>query len=139
MRRYGFAASGSAARELAAACADSGLELVLTVRLEDARQRHRLDTAAELIGADVRALVRAHAEVRLLVTAADRALVEEVHFGATPEEAARIRWDVSWIWGPPEDHVAQLFRTVGRDRFVLGTHFPFRLPESALAKLELAS
>lgn len=136
---YGFTASGSAARELAAACADSGLELVLTVRLEDERQRHRLDTAAELIGADVRALVRAHPEVRLLVTAADRALVEEVHFGATPEEAARIRWDVSWIWGPPEDHLAQLFRTVGRDRFVLGTHFPFRLPESALAKLELAS
>jgi len=86
----------------------------------------------------VRALVRAHPEVRLLVTAADRALVEEVHFGATPEEAARIRWDVSWIWGPPEDHLAQLFRTVGRERFVLGTHFPFRLPESALAKLELS-
>ncbi|OGT97238.1 MAG: hypothetical protein A3I79_04905, partial [Gemmatimonadetes bacterium RIFCSPLOWO2_02_FULL_71_11] len=135
---YGFAASESAARELAAACADSGLELVLTVRLEDERQRHWLDTAAELIGADVRALVRAHPEVRLLVTAADRALVEEVHFGATPEEAARIRWDVSWIWGPPEDHLAQLFRTVGRERFVLGTHFPFRLPESALAKLELS-
>jgi hypothetical protein len=27
---------------------------------------------------------------------------------------------------------------VGRDRFVLGTHFPFRLPEAAVAKLELS-
>lgn len=136
---YGFAASGGAARELAAACADAELELVLTVRLEDVRQRHRLDTAADLIGADLRALVRTHAGVRLLVTNGDRALVEEVHFGATPEEAARIRWDVSWIWGPPEDHLAHLFRTVGRDRFVFGTHFPFRLPESALARLELSA
>lgn len=136
---YGFAASGGAAHQLAAACADSGLQLVLTVRLEDARQRHRLDSAADLIGADVRALVRAHAGVRLLVTNADRALVEEVQFGATSEEAARIRWDVSWIWGPPEDHLAHLFRTVGRDQFVFGTHFPFRLPESALARLELSA
>jgi hypothetical protein len=61
-----------------------------------------------------------------------------VHFGSTPDEAARIRWDVSWIWGPPEDHLSTLFRTVGRDRFVLGTHFPFRLPEAALTKLELS-
>jgi hypothetical protein len=135
---YGFGAQGPAARELAAACAGAGLELVLTTRLEDPRQRSRLDVAADLIGADVRALVRAHPEVRLLVTAADRALVEEVHFGSTPEEAARIRWDVSAIWGPPEDHLAHLFRTVGRERFVLGTHFPFRLPESAVVRLELS-
>jgi len=135
---YGFAAAGSAAGEVAGACAASGLELLLTVRLEDGRQRHRLDIAAELIGADVRALVRSDPAVRLLVTAADRALVEEVHFGSTPEQAARIRWDVSGIWGPPEDHLAHLYRTVGRERFVLGTHFPFRLPESALARLELS-
>jgi hypothetical protein len=135
---YGFATSGGAAADLAAACAEAGLELVLTVRLEDERQRSRLDVAGPLIGADVRALVRSHPRVRLLVTAADRALVEEVHFGATPPEAERIRWDVSWIWGPPEDHLSHLFRAVGRERFVLGTHFPFRLPEAALAKLSLA-
>ena len=89
-------------------------------------------------GAAIRAAVRSDSAVRLLVTAADRGIVEEVHFGSTPDEAARIRWDISWIWGPPEDHLSALFRTVGRDRFVLGTHFPFRLPEAALAKLELS-
>jgi hypothetical protein len=135
---YGFDAGGGAMRDLAAGCAEAGLDLVMTVRLEDGRQRHPLDVARDLIGADVRATVRQHPAVRLLVTNADRALVEEVHFGSTPEEAARIRWDVSWIWGPPEDHLAQLFRTVGRGRFVLGTHFPFRLPEAALARLELS-
>jgi hypothetical protein len=134
---FGFDAAGPAMAALCAGCAEAGVELVLTVRFEDARQRHALDVAPDLIGAAVRAAVRADPRVRLLVTAADRALVEEVHFGSTPEEAGRIRWDVSWIWGPPEDHLAQLFRVVGRERFVLGTHFPLRLPEAALTKLEL--
>jgi hypothetical protein len=134
---YGVDPAGRAMAELCAACAEHGLDVVLTIRLEDARQRHPLDVAPELIGAAVRAAVRTDPRVRLLVTAADRALVEEVHFGSTADEAARIRWDVSWIWGPPEDHLATLFRTVGRERFVLGTHFPLRLPEAALTKLEL--
>lgn len=136
---YGFDAGGELMLDLAAACAEAGLELVLTVRLEDGRQRHPLDVARDLIGAEVRAAVRVNPRVHLLVTNADRALVEEVHFGSTPTEASRIRWDVSWIWGPPEDHLAHLLRTLGRDRFVFGTHFPFRLVQAAVAKLELAS
>ena len=135
---YGFGAAGAEMRALAARCADLDLQLILTVRLEDGRQRHRLDVAADLIGADVRAALRAHAGLRLLVTNADRGLIEEAHFGSTPEEAARLCWDIAWLWGPPDDQLAALFRTVGRDRFVFGTHFPFRLPEAALAKLALA-
>jgi predicted TIM-barrel fold metal-dependent hydrolase len=135
---YGFDSAGPEMQALAASCADLDLRLVLTVRVEDGRQRHRLDVAGELIGADVRATVRAHRGLRLVVTNADRGLVEEVHFGATPDEAARVHWDIAWLWGPPEDQLAALFRTVGRDRFVFGTHFPFRLPEAALSKLALA-
>jgi len=135
---YGFDPAGPAMRELAAGCAERELVLVLTVRLEDARQRHRLDLAADLLGADVRATVRAHPALRVLVTNADRALVEEVHFGATPAEAGRLQWDIAGLWGPPDDQLAALRRSVGRDRFVFGTQFPFRLPEAALARLALA-
>jgi predicted TIM-barrel fold metal-dependent hydrolase len=135
---YGFDAAGPEMRALAAWCADLDLQLILTVRIEDGRQRHRLDVAADLLGADVRAAVRAHRGVRLLVTNADRGLVEEVHFGSTPEEAERLHWDIAWLWGPPEDQLATLYHAVGRHRFVFGTHFPFRLPEAALAKLALA-
>jgi hypothetical protein len=135
---FGVDPAGRAMAALCAACATAGLVLVLTVRLEDARQRHPLDVAPDLLGAAVRAALRAHPRVEVLVTAADRAFVEEVHFGSTADEAARVRWDVSWIWGPPEDHLATLYRTVGRARFVLGTHFPLRLPEAALTKLELS-
>ena len=135
---YGFDAAGPAMRDLAAWCADLDLQLILTVRVEDGRQRHRLDSAADLLGADLRAAVRADPGVRVLVTNADRGLVEEVHFGATPREAERLHWDIAWLWGPPDDQLAALHDTVGRDRFVFGTHFPFRLPQAALARLRLA-
>lgn len=122
---------------LARACGERGLPLILSVRLEDARQRHPHDAAPELPAAAVRHLIRAAPEMRLLVTYAERAFVEEVHFGSTPDEAARIWWDVSWIWGPPEDHLERLISTVGVERFVFGTGQPLRLPEASIAKLDL--
>lgn len=128
---------GGAMRVLVGAAAALDLPLVLTVRLEDRRQRHPLDIAPDLPAAAVRTLVRADPAVRLLVTHADRAFIEEVHFGLTPAEARRILWEISWIWGPPEDHLALLIETVGADRFAFGTGMPLRLPEAAVAKLDL--
>src|SRR5439155_121841 len=109
----GLDPGGAEMRGLAAACGAARLPLLTAVRLEDARQRHPNDRAAELPAAALRALLRSHAELRLVVTHADRALVEEVHFGSTPEEAARTWWDICWIWGPPEDHLEMLLGTVG--------------------------
>ena len=134
---YGTAPAGSAMRALATACGRAGVALMLAVRLEDGRQRHPNDHAGELPAAAVRALVRADTAVRLVVTHADRPFIEEVHFGSTPEEAQRIWWDISWIWGPPEDHLETLLRTIGPRRFVFGTGQPLRIPENAVAKLDL--
>jgi len=134
---YGLDPAGPEVRVLAAACGAARLPLMMAVRLEDARQRHPNDRAAELPAAAVRALIRSDDAVRLLITHADRAFIEEVHFGSTPDEAARIWWDISWIWGPPEDHLAMLVETVGVERFVFGTGQPLRIPESAVAKLDL--
>ena len=133
----GLDPAGSAMRVLAAACGAADLSLMMTVRLEDARQRHPNDGAAELPAAAVRALIRSDEDVRLLVTHADRGFIEEVHFGSTPEEAARIWWDISWVWGPPEDHLETLLRTIGVERFVFGTGLPLRIPETSIAKLDL--
>ncbi len=135
--RYGLEPGGAAMRALAVACGDLGVPLLLAVRLEDGRQRHPLDSAPELPAAAVRALVRASGRVRLMVTHADRAFIEEVHWGSTADERARIWWDVCWVWGPPEDHLGTLLQTIGPDRFVLGTGQPLRLPEAAVAKLDL--
>jgi predicted TIM-barrel fold metal-dependent hydrolase len=112
---------------------------MMAVRLEDARQRHPNDRAPELPAAAVRALVRTDPTVRLIITHADRSFVEEVHFGSTPEESSRIWWDICWIWGPPEDHLETLLRTVGSERFVFGSGQPLRLPETSVAKLDLMS
>jgi predicted TIM-barrel fold metal-dependent hydrolase len=133
----GIGTAGPSMRALAGACARAGIALMLAVRLEDGRQRHPNDHAAELPAAAVRALVRSDAGVRLVVTHADRPFIEEVHFGATPEEARRIWWDISWVWGPPEDHLEILLRTIGPARFLFGTGQPLRIPENAVAKLDL--
>jgi uncharacterized protein len=133
----GLAPAGGEMRVLAAACGAARVPLMLAVRLEDARQRHPNDTVPELAAASVRALIRADEDVRLIVTHAERAFIEEVHWGATPAEQRRIWWDVSWIWGPPEEHLATVLHTMGPDRFVFGTGQPLRLPENAVAKLDL--
>jgi hypothetical protein len=134
---YGLDPAGPEMRVLAAACGAAQLPLMMAVRLEDGRQRHPNDTAAELPAAAVRALIRSDEDLRLLITHADRGFIEEVHFGSTPDEAARLWWDVSWIWGPPEDQLALLLATIGRDRFVFGTGQPLRIPEASMAKLDL--
>jgi hypothetical protein len=128
---------GGEMRVFVAAAAAIRMPVLLTVRLEDSRQRHPLDTAPELTPAAVRSLARCDPGARLLVTHADRTFVEEVHFGLTPAEARRVLWEVSWIWGPPEDHLALLIETVGAARFTLGTGMPLRIPDGVIAKLDL--
>lgn len=123
--------------DLARACAAQRTPLVLTTRFEDPRQRHWLDSAGDLSGAAIRAIVRADERVRVLVTSAGRGLVEEVHWGLTPAERSRVWWDISWMWGPPGDDLAHLLRTVGSDRFVYGSGWPLRLAQSPRANLAL--
>lgn len=136
-RHWGLAAGDARLAELAVACGQRRLPLVATVRFEDLRQRHPLDTAGDLDGATLRALARAGSRVRLVVCAAGKDLIEEVHWGLTPDEQARVLWDISWIWGPPEDHLAKLFRTIGAGRFTFGSQWPLRLVQSPWANLEL--
>lgn len=134
--QWGYAPDGSPLVELAHACASSRVPLLLTVRFEDLRQRSRLDVAGDLSAAAVRAVARG-SDARVVVTAAGRDLIEEVHWGLTPEEQRRIWWDISWIWGPPEDHLAHLFRAMGAERFVYGTGWPLRLTQAPAANLAL--
>jgi hypothetical protein len=135
--QWGLGPHDMCMRELALAAGEFGLTLILTVRFEDLRQRHSLDVAGDLSAAAVRALARAGDSVRLIVTAAGRDMIEEVHWGLTAREQQRVLWDISWIWGPPEDHLAKLFRAIGSERFVFGTQWPLRLAQNPLANLAL--
>jgi predicted TIM-barrel fold metal-dependent hydrolase len=134
---YGLDPTGAEMLALAKACAAEGVPLMLAVRLEDARQRHPNDRASELPPWAVRTLIRSQPALHVIVTHADRSFIEEVHFGSTPEESSRIWWDICWIWGPPEDHLETLLRTIGVNRFLFGTGQPLRIPENSVAKLDL--
>ena len=134
---HGLDPAGHAMRSLAGGCGEARVPLLLGRRFEDARQRHPSDRAEELPAAAVRALVRSDPRIRLVVTHADRAFIEEVHFSLTPGESSRIWWDICWIWGPPEDHLELLLDTIGVARFVFGTGMPLRLPEAPIARLDL--
>lgn len=122
---------------LAEACGAAKIAMLLTVRFEDMRQRGPLDVAGDLQAAHVRPLARAGKDVRLIVTAASREFIEEIHWGLTSDEQARVVYDFSWVWGPPEDHLAKLFTTIGSERFVFGTHWPLRLTQNPRANLDL--
>ena len=134
--QVGLSADHPALLDLGHACAAAGLVLILTTRFEDARQRHLLDSAPDLTAAHVRALARGTA-AHLIVAAPSRALVEEVHWGCSPAERARLWWDISWLWGPPDDDFAHLIRTIGAGRLVFGTGWPLRLMQVPRASIDL--
>ncbi len=134
---WGLDPAGAEMTRLAEATASFACPLLLTVRFEDLRQRHRLDTVPDLPPSAVRALARLGDGVRIVVTHADRSFIEEVHYGLTPDESERVLWDVSWIWGPPEEQLRHLLAALGPARFVFGTGMPLRIPDSTVAKLDL--
>jgi predicted TIM-barrel fold metal-dependent hydrolase len=133
----GLAPVGADMLRLVRAAGAVGLPLLAAVRLEDGRGRHPLDVALELAPSAVRAWLRHDAAARLVITHADRSFIEEVHYGSTPEEASRVWWDISWVWGPPDDHLEHLLATMGPSRFLFGSGQPLRLPETPAARLDL--
>ena len=134
---WGLGPGHPALVELARGCARVQLPLLFTVRFEDGRQRHAIDVAGDLPAATVRELARAGTQARIVVIAAGRALIEEVHWGLTPFERELVWFDTSWIWGPPEDDFAHLLRTVGHTRFVYGSGWPLRLAQVTRANVAL--
>ena len=135
--QLGLAPLGAELLQLVKACGSSGIPLLSAVRLEDIRGRHPLDVAPELAPWAVRGWLRHDARVRVVITQADRGFIEEVHFGSTEAEAGRVWWDISWIWGPPEEHLALLLATMGPKRFLFGSGQPLRLSETPVARLDL--
>lgn len=133
----GLAPAGAEMLRFLAAAAEARVPVQAAVRLEDGRGRHPLDVAPELAPWMVRSWVRSHPGLELVITHAERSFIEEVHYGSAPAEAERIWWDVSWVWGPPEDHLAVLLATLGPARFLFGSGQPLRLAETPGARLDL--
>ena len=127
-RKWKMRADDPSMRDLAAACGEAGVPLLLTVRLE---------RAPMLSAAAIRNAVRASVRVKVVVTAAGRDLIEATRASLTHEERMRIWWDISWVAGPPADDLAHLVRTVGAGRLLYGSGWPLRLTQTPRANLEL--
>jgi hypothetical protein len=112
--------------------------LHVTVRFEDLRQRHLMDSVGDVPAATLRGIARhAGARCHLVVAGAGRELIEETHWGLTPEEQSRVWYDFGWVWGPPEEHFAHLVRTLGASRLTWSTWWPLRLTQQARALVDL--
>lgn len=135
--QWGLGAGHPTLTRLAGACAEGGVALHVTVRVEDLRQRHSMDTAGDVPAATIRALARAGTGCRLVVSGAGREYMEEIWWGLTEEERALVHFDFGWMWGPPEDHFAALIRVIGHAPFVYGSQWPLRLVQQSRALLSL--
>ncbi len=85
-RKWKMRADDPAMSELASACGEAGIPLLLTVRLE---------RAPMLNAAAIRSAVRASVRVKIVVAAAGRELIESTRESLTHEERMRIWWDIS--------------------------------------------
>ncbi len=135
--QWGLGPGHPALSELAHACHSAGLPLHITVRVEDVRQRHPHDVAGDVPAATVRALARANTGCTLVISGAGRELIEEVAWGLTPGERALVWFDFGWVWGPPDDHFAQLVRGLGSGQLVHGSQWPLRLVQQSRALVSL--
>jgi hypothetical protein len=136
--QWGLGSGHPALSELAAACGERGVALHVTVRFEDLRQRHLMDTVGDVPAATLRGIARqADSRCQIVVSGAGRELIEETHWGLTPNEQARVWYDFGWVWGPPEDHFAHLVRTLGPARLTWSSWWPLRLTQQSRALVDL--
>ncbi|MBL0172724.1 MAG: hypothetical protein IPP90_18860 [Gemmatimonadaceae bacterium] len=138
--QWGLGPRHPALSELSHACAARGIAIHVTMRFEDLRQRHPMDSAGDVPAATLRGMARRAAGGQtavLVVGGASRELIEETHWGLTPDEQSGVFYDFHWLWGPPEDHFAHLVRTVGLSRMVWSSWWPLRLTQQARSLVEL--
>lgn len=140
--QWGLGPKHTALAEVVAACGEAGVVVHVTVRFEDLRQRHPLDSAGDVSAAALRGMLRrspagAGGRTVIVVAGAGRELLEETHWGLTPDEQAMVYYDFHWIWGPPEDHFAHLVRTVGAERLAWSSWWPLRLTQQSRALIDL--
>lgn len=143
--QWGLAGQHPALLELTDACGQLGIAIHVTVRFEDLRQRHPLDSAGDVSAATLRAMARRQPARHngrtsapvVVVAGAGRELIEETYWGLTPAEQGRVFFDFHWLWGPPEDHFAHLVRTIGPAKLAWSSWWPLRLTQQSRALIDL--
>jgi predicted TIM-barrel fold metal-dependent hydrolase len=117
------------------AAIDWGMTVVVPFRVEDVRQRHRLDVDRNTPADDLFAFARALPGLTIVGTqyslAADEKTVEAL------KAAPGLHFDIARIRGSVPPHLADLVRAVGPERFLFATGMPFLTPEVSQVRLAL--
>ncbi|HVJ84015.1 MAG TPA: amidohydrolase family protein [Caulifigura sp.] len=112
--------------------ADTRLPVVLTQRLEDRRQRHHWDVAADLTQDDLVAVATAHPTLRML-------LINWVGLNAEKLRAAGLRGrcliDFARLGVVGTKDVPRLIEVLGPESIAFGSHMPFDYVTASLVKL----
>lgn len=133
---HGYSLVDPAAQRLIGACAERGLVVAFVCRLEDRRQRFRLDTPEDITLDEIAAGLRPHPNARFLIL--EGLGIEHSVFATEPLWRERpfavemSRTDVVLRRGLP-----RLLEVVGSEKVVFGTGLPLKGPHSALLKLQL--
>jgi uncharacterized protein len=122
--------------DLVRAAASAGLHVAIPLRLEDRRQRHWMDMAADVTLGEIAALARACPEADLVVLEALG--VESSPFVRDPELAgARVLFEFSRMATVLQASIPSLLDRLGPERLVFGTGLPLKYAGPAVLKLEL--
>jgi uncharacterized protein len=132
---HGYALAAPEALAFAEAARGLGMTVLVPFRVEDLRQRHRLDADRNTPLDDLLAFARALPGLNMVGTqyslSADAKTVEAL------QAAPGLHFDITRMRNSVPPHLADLVRQVGGDRFLFGTGMPFLVPEVSLVRLSL--
>lgn len=126
---------GDAAAALLSEAERRRLPVSVACAFEDPRQRHRLDSVADLSEHPLGAAARRFPEVQFLVTNAPLTTVDMVIRHVPFQD--NVAFDTSGLPGPESDGVARAAELLGATRLLLGTHATFKYPHVALLRVQL--
>jgi len=131
---HGYSLNDQNGQAVLAAAAQYQVPIALHQRLEDRRQRHHFDLAADLSLEEVIAAVRPHPSLRVMLLnwlGIDGAALAEAGL------KGRVLIDLTRIPALLQKQLPALIETLGIEAIAFGTHIPFNYPAPSLLKLSL--
>lgn len=133
---HGYTLEEACANALADAAVERGLILSIPCRVEDARQRHWMDTSQDVTISQVISFAERNSNVTVLLT--------ECYFQAEPDDPmwerlkqVRIYFDISRMTSCLDSPLGDIAKNLGHDRLLFGTGFPFKAPSASFLKIQL--
>lgn len=133
---HGYTLEDACANALADAAVERGLVLSIPLRVEDARQRHWIDTSQDLTMSQVLSFAERNPKVTCLLT--------ECYLQANPDDPiwdrlkrVKIHFDISRMTSCLDNPLGTIARFLGIERLLFGTGFPFKAPSASFLKIQL--